>query len=314
MKAAFIKQYGGIETLQLGQLPKPQPERNQVLIRVAASAVNPVDFHLRNGMMADTGTHTLPVVLGWDCSGVVEQVGEGVDSLQVGDKVLAFTPISEQGTNAEFVAVDAELVVEKPAELSFVEAAALPLAAVTAWQGLHRHGRLAQGKTVLIHNASGAVGSYAVQIAKAAGAYVVATASATKLDYVTSLGADEVFNERDLEWQSSNQYDVAYVAKPGIELLAESACCVKSGGSIVSTFDEIAEQQVATHGISFTRMWVENSAADLEQLVQLVKEKAVKIPIDSVYPLEEIQTAHLRSEQHKAVGKIVLVVDPLLKY
>jgi len=135
MKAAFIKQYGDVETLQLGQLPKPEPERNQVLIRVAASAVNPVDFHLRNGMMADTGTHTLPLVLGWDCSGVVEQVGEGVDSLQVGDKVLAFTPISEQGTNAEFVAVDAELVVEKPAELSFVEAAALPLAAVTAWQG-----------------------------------------------------------------------------------------------------------------------------------------------------------------------------------
>lgn len=314
MKAAFIKQYGNASNLEIGQLPTPKPQSNQVLIRVVASAVNPVDFHLRNGMMAETGTHTLPLVLGWDCSGVVEQVGSDVESLQVGDKVLSFTPISQQGTNAEYVAVDAELVVRKPADLSFVAAAALPLAAITAWQGLHRYGRLEQGKTVLIHNASGAVGSFAVQIAKAAGAYVVATASAAKLGYVTSLGADEVFNERDLEWQSSNQYDVAYVAKPGIELLAETVCCVKSGGSIVSTFDEIAQQQVATHGIAFTRMWVENSGQDLQKLVQLVEEKALKIPLDSVYPLEEIQLAHLRSEQYQAVGKIVLVVDPLLKY
>ncbi|NOI79534.1 NADP-dependent oxidoreductase [Vibrio tubiashii] len=314
MKAAFIKQYGEVSNLEVGQLEKPSIKANQVLIKVVASGVNPVDFHLRNGMMAQTDTHTLPLVLGWDCAGVVESIGAEVESFALGDKVLSFTPISGQGTNAEFVAVDADLVVKKPDDLSFVEAAGLPLASVTAWQGLHHNGRLQRGNKVLIHNASGGVGAFAVQIAKAKGAYVVATASAAKLEYIKSLGADEVYDEQLPEWHASMRYDLAFVAKPGVYLLHRTVSCVKSGGAIVSTFDELAEGEVGIYGIAFNRMWVENSAHDLEQVVNLIKENQLKVPIDTVYPLEDIQSAHRRSEQYQAVGKIVLVIDPTRKF
>ncbi|MCG9579443.1 NADP-dependent oxidoreductase [Vibrio tubiashii] len=314
MKAAFIKQYGEVSNLEVGQLEKPSIKANQVLIKAVASGVNPVDFHLRNGMMAQTDTHTLPLVLGWDCAGVVESIGAEVESFALGDKVLSFTPISGQGTNAEFVAVDADLVVKKPDGLSFVEAAGLPLASVTAWQGLHHHGRLQSGNKVLIHNASGGVGAFAVQIAKAKGAYVVATASAAKLEYIKSLGADEVYDEQSPEWHASMRYDLAFVAKPGVYLLHRTVSCIKSGGAIVSTFDELAEGEVGIYGIAFNRMWVENSAKDLEQVVNLIKENKLKVPIDTVYPLEDIQSAHRRSEQYQAVGKIVLVIDPTRKF
>ncbi|KFI13150.1 NADP-dependent oxidoreductase [Vibrio coralliilyticus] len=314
MKAAFIKQYGDVTQLNVGQLDKPEPSANQVLIKIVASGVNPVDFHIRNGMMADSGTHSLPLVLGWDCSGVIEQIGDDVSGFKLGDKVLSFTPISEQGTNAEYIAVNAEVVVAKPERMSFIDAAALPLASVTAWQGLHTHGLIKQGQTVLIHNASGGVGSLAVQIAKAAGAYVVATASQAKLDYIKTLGADEVHDESLIDWHSTMRFDLAFVAKAGAYLLHRTVSCVKSGGRIVSTFDELSEGEVGIYGISFTRMWVENNADDLSNVLSLFNENQLTIPIDTVYPLEDIQLAHKRSEQYKAVGKIVLTVDPKLKY
>ncbi|MCG9596330.1 NADP-dependent oxidoreductase [Vibrio sp. Isolate25] len=314
MKAAFIKQYGDAVKLNIGQLDQPEISANQVLIKVAASGVNPVDFHIRNGMMADSGAHTLPLILGWDCSGVVAQVGAEVDGLELGDKVLSFTPIAEQGTNAEYVAVNADLVVLKPERMSFIQAAALPLASVTAWQGLHTHAGIKQGQMVLIHNASGGVGSFAVQIAKAAGAHVVATASDIKLEYVKSLGADEVYSEAQKDWHSSMRYDIAFVAKGGMDLLHRTVPCVKAGGRIVSTFDELSESDVGTNGATFTRMWVENNADDLNKVLALFNEHQLTIPIDTVYPLEDIQLAHKRSEQYKAVGKIVLTVDSKLKY
>ncbi|NRB68304.1 MAG: NADP-dependent oxidoreductase [Vibrio sp.] len=314
MKAAFIKHYGNVAQLNVDQLEKPAPSAHQVLIKVVASGVNPVDFHIRNGMMADTDTHTLPLVLGWDCSGVIEQVGDDVNGFKPGDKVLSFTPISGQGTNAEYIAINADLVVKKPEKMSFIDGAALPLASITAWQGLHTQGHIRQGQTVLIHNASGGVGSFAVQIAKAAGAYVVATASQAKLDYVKTLGADEVHDESQTDWHSTMRYDLAFVAKAGAYLLHRTVSCVKSGGRIVSTFDELSEGEVGIHGISFTRMWVENSAEDLDKVLDLFNKNQLIIPIDTVYPLEDIQRAHQRSEQYKAVGKIVLTIDPTLKY
>lgn len=313
MKAAFIKQYGNHSELTVDERPIPVPNANQVLIKVVASGVNPVDFHLRNGMMAETGTHTLPLILGWDCSGIVEQVGEQVSGFSQGDKVLSFTPIDQQGTNAEFVTVDASLVSKKPDSMTFIDAAALPLASVTAYQGLHKHGKIRAGQRVLIHNASGAVGSFAVQIAKAAGAYVVATASRSKQDYVKSLGADEFHVEGDNEWASLGYFDLAFVAKPGAALLEKTVSSVQSGGRLISTFDEIPDAQTSVHGIAFSRMWVENNKEDLDSVLNLVASHQLFVPIDSVWPLEQIQHAHQRSEQYLALGKIVLIVDPLYK-
>jgi len=313
MKAAFIQQYGNHSELKVGERPNPTPNANQVLIKVVASGVNPVDFHLRNGMMADSGTHTLPLILGWDCSGIIEQVGEQVQGFNQGDKVLSFTPIAQQGTNAEFVVVDANLINKKPDTMTFIDAAALPLASVTAYQGLHKHGKIKAGQKVLIHNASGAVGAFAVQIAKAAGAYVVATASQSKQDYVKSLGADECYVEGDNEWANLGYFNLAFVAKPGATLLERTVRTVQSGGRVISTFDEIPDAQTSMHGIAFTRMWVENSKDDLDEVLSLVENNQLFIPVDSVWPLEQIQHAHQRSEQYQALGKIVLIVDPLNK-
>ncbi|MCD8531748.1 MAG: NADP-dependent oxidoreductase, partial [Saccharospirillaceae bacterium] len=169
MQAIVINQYGNATSLQPAELEKPTPAAGQVLIRVAAAGLNPVDFHIRNGMLAGTDTHQLPLVLGWDASGVIETLGAGVQHWQVGDAVMVHTPISLQGTYREYIVADASLLAAKPASLNLLQAAALPLAGLTAWQGIMVDGQLQAGQRVLIHNASGGVGSFAVQLAKAAG-------------------------------------------------------------------------------------------------------------------------------------------------
>lgn len=314
MKAAFINQYGNKDELVIGDIEKPQVQAGKVLIKVVASGVNPVDFHIRNGMLKDSGMHTLPLILGWDCSGIIEEVGAGVTGFNVGDKVVAYTAIGEQGSNAEYIVTDADIVSIKPEKMSFLEAAALPLASMTAYQGLHDIAGLKRGEQILIHNASGAVGSFAVQIAKSAGAYVVATSSAHKHDYVRSFGADEVYTETDPSWSGTARFDIALVAKTGDDLIRRTLHAVKQGGQVVSTFDEIPAAQAQQAEIEFTRMMVMPSRESLEAVLSLVSSGSVLTPIDTIYPLDDIQTAHERVETFQAVGKIVLTVDPIFKY
>lgn len=215
MKAAFIEQYGNVKQLIVGEQAKPEIDATQVLVKVKASGVNPVDFHVRNGMIGDK--NQLPLILGWDCAGEIVQVGETVTQFSVGDKVLAFTPIDKQGCNAEYVAVEVELLVHKPAEFGFIEAAATPLAAVTAWQGLFNIGQLKAQQQVMVINAAGGVGSFAVQLAKAKGAKVIAVASGTKHEYVSSLGADQVIDYDEISM--ADKSDVVLCAKAGEALL-----------------------------------------------------------------------------------------------
>ena len=163
MKAAYIKQYGDVDNLIVGDVPKPSISSTQVLIKVKAAGVNPVDFHIRNGMLEDSGTHKLPLVLGWDAAGIVSEAGQHVTDFKLGDEVYVYSPLTEQGTHAEYLAVDANVVADKPASLSFIQSAAVPLAALTALQALTTHGELQKGQLVLIHNASGGVGSFAVR-------------------------------------------------------------------------------------------------------------------------------------------------------
>ena len=201
MKAAYIKQYGNVENLIIGALPKPSISSSQVLIKVKAAGVNPVDFHIRNGMLADSGTHELPLILGWDAAGIVSEVGQHVTDFKLGDEVYVYSPLTEQGAQAEYLAVDANVVADKPATLSFIKSAAVPLAALTALQALTTHGELQKGQLVLIHNASGGVGSFAVQIAKHLGAYVIATGSQAKKDFIMGLGADEFIDYKQDDFE-----------------------------------------------------------------------------------------------------------------
>jgi len=316
MQAIVINQYGNAINLQPAVLEKPTPAAGQVLIRVAAAGLNPVDFHVRNGMLAGTDTHQLPLVLGWDASGVIETLGSGVQNWQVGDAVMVHTPINLQGTYSEYIVADAGLLAPKPASLNLLQAAALPLAGLTAWQGMMVDGQLQAGQRVLIHNASGGVGSFAVQLAKAAGAHVTATASARKRDLVLALGADRFvdYTQAPFEQQlaAEEAFDLVFAATGGNDLLPRSLALIKRGGHLISTFDEMDEAQAQAAGVHYQRMWVHPNGAQLQELGRLADEGKLKVVLDSVFPLAEAQAAHRHLESQKVVGKSVLNIDPTI--
>jgi len=307
MKASIITEYGETVNLQMSTLPKPSISEDEVLIEVVAAGVNPVDFHVRNGMIKDMGVHTLPLVLGWDAAGIVSKIGENVKDLKVGDEVFVFAPIFGQGAYAQYISVDANLVALKPKTLNFVQSAAIPLAAVTAYQGLFRDGALQKGQKVLIHNASGGVGGFAVQLAKNSGAYVIAIASSSKEEYVKSLGADEFIDYTSTNFEEVlSDLDLVFVARGGTDILEKSLEVLKSGGQMVSTLDELDEQLKEKSNINFTRMWVQPSLEDLNVIKEQIDNDNIKVAIDSVYSFEQAQDALKRSESYKAVGKIVI--------
>ncbi len=310
MKAAFITQYGNDEKITLGQLDKPNYGSTQVLIKVAAAGVNPVDFHVRNGMLQDSDTHTLPLVLGWDAAGTVAQTGEDVENLKVGDEIFVFSPISLQGTYAEYLAVDANLVVVKPKTLNMAESAGVPLAAVTAWQGLIQDGQLKKGQTVLVLGGSGGVGGFAIQIAKSMGASVITTASAKNEAYVKSLGADEFINYKETEFDDVvKDVDLVLVTTHGDDVVARSLNIAKKGGHVVSTLDDIDAETVKESAVNFSRMWVQPNGDDLTAIRDLIEQGNITVKIDSIYPLEKTNEAILKSESQRAVGKIIVSID-----
>jgi len=307
MKASIITEYGETVSLQMSTLPKPSITEDEVLIEVVAAGVNPVDFHVRNGMIKDMEVHTLPLVLGWDAAGIVSKIGKNVKDLKVGDEVFVFAPIFGQGAYAQYISVKANLVALKPKTLNFVQSAAIPLAAVTAYQGLFRDGALQKGQKVLIHNASGGVGGFAVQLAKNAGAYVIAIASSSKEEYVKSLGADEFIDYTSTNFEEVlSDLDLVFVARGGTDILEKSLEVLKSGGQMVSTLDELDEQLKEKSNINFTRMWVQPSLEDLNVIKEQIDNDNIKVAIDSVYSFEQAQDALKRSESYKAVGKIVI--------
>jgi NADPH:quinone reductase-like Zn-dependent oxidoreductase len=309
MKAAYIKQYGDVDNLIVGDVPKPSISSSQVLIKVMAAGVNPVDFHIRNGMLEDSGTHELPLVLGWDAAGIVSEVGQHVTDFKLGDEVYVYSPLTEQGAQAEYLAVDANVVADKPATLSFIKSAAVPLAALTALQALTTHGELQKGQLVLIHNASGGVGSFAVQIAKHLGAYVIATGSQAKKDFIMGLGADEFidYKQDDFEQHVSN-IDLVFVAVGGNNIVERSLVVIKPNGRLISLLDEINEKKAQSQNIHYARMIVEPSKIGLNTIADMLESNQLQVTIDSVFSLDDAKKAMIKSESARATGKIVIEV------
>jgi len=309
MKAAYIKQYGDVDNLIVGDVPKPSISSTQVLIKVKAAGVNPVDFHIRNGMLEDSGTHELPLVLGWDAAGIVSEVGQHVTDFKLGDEVYVYSPLTEQGTHAEYLAVDANVVADKPVSLSFIQSAAVPLAALTALQALTTHGELQKGQLVLIHNASGGVGSFAVQIAKHLGAYVIATGSQAKKDFIMGLGADEFidYKQDDFEQHVSN-IDLVFVAVGGNNIVERSLVVIKPNGRLISLLDEIDEKKAQSQNIHYARMIVEPSKIGLNTIADMLESNQLQVTIDSVFSLDDAKKAMIKSESARATGKIVIEV------
>nr|WP_315234459.1 NADP-dependent oxidoreductase [uncultured Albidiferax sp.] len=308
MKAVRIHSYGDRSVLAYEDAPLPTIAADEVLVRVVAASVNPVDWKIREGHLQSMIPYPLPLTLGWDVSGVVAAVGAEVTAFAVGDAVYSRPDIQRNGTYAEYVAIRANEVAHKPKTISHIEAAALPLAGITAWQSLFHAAQLAAGQRVLVRAASGGVGSLAVQLAKSHGAYVVATTSGKNRALVQSLGADEV-----VDYQTQNfatlvsDMDVVFDTLGGAVQEA-SWDVLKPGGILVSIVSPPPEEQATLRGLRSAFVFIEPNAPVLEQLAWQVDAGKLRPLIGAEFALQDLAQAHALSETGRVVGKIVLYV------
>ncbi|MFE3499536.1 NADP-dependent oxidoreductase [Kitasatospora sp. NPDC059160] len=306
MRAVVVEQWGGPEQLVERELARPEPGMNEVLVKVHAAGVNPVDWKTRaSGALIGWGE--VPAV-GWDVSGTVEAVGPGVSNHRPGDEVYGMPLFPRQaGGYAEYVVAPARHLAPKPAGLSHVEAAALPLAGLTAWQALVDAADVRPGERVLVHAAAGGVGHLAVQIAKARGAYVIGTASAGKHDLLRELGADEVVDYREVRFEEAvSDVDVVLDGLGG-ETAERSMKVLRPGGRLI-TLPGPGDVPAAQEGVSASWVLVEPDHLGLRELTALAERGALRPVVEAVLPLDQAAKAHELGELGRTTGKIVLTV------
>ena len=310
MKAVVAHEYGAPEVLKFEEVPRPEPKENEALVRVIASAVNPADPLTLSGKYAkEFGTH-LPLIPGYDIAGVVKKTGASVTKLKVGDTVYGYPTFG--GGWAEYVTVQEWEVAAKPASLNFVEAAAVPMGALTAWQALVDVAKLEPGQTILIHGGSGGVGGFAVQIAKALGARVIATASTANQDLLKQLGADVAVDYTKTRFEDIAK-DVDAVLDPvGKETLARSYGLVKKGGIVMSLVARPDPAEIKKRGIRGAGISVHPDAEDLTEIAHLIDAGKIKPIVTQVLPLSDAIAAQRQAATHHTRGKIVLRIadDP----
>jgi NADPH:quinone reductase-like Zn-dependent oxidoreductase len=308
MKAVYIEAYGGREQLKYGHLPEPELRPNDVLIEVHAAAVNPVDWKIRNGWLQQRIQYTFPLVLGWDVAGVVVKTGPKVTKFKVGDAVFSRPDIQRNGAYAEYIAVDEGLVAPKPANVSFEEAAAVPLAALTAWEALVDNAQVQSGQQVLVHAGAGGVGIYAIQLAKHFGARVTTTVSTRNVDLARSLGADNVIDYTGQDFTSTGRvYDIVFDTVGG-DVLDKSFGVVKPGGTLVSIVSPPDQAKCEANNIRGAWFFLEPDGEKLATIGKLIEEGQVRPVVGAVFPLAEAAKAHELSESRHLQGKIVLKV------
>src|SRR5207253_111537 len=304
MKAVVAHEYGAPEVLKFEQVPRPEPKDDEALVHVIASGVNPADPLTLSGKYAqEWGTH-LPLIPGYDIAGVVEKVGAKITTLKAGDAVYGYPTFG--GGWAEFVTVKEWEVAAKPGSLSFAEAAAVPMGALTAWQALVDTAQLHAGQTILIHGGSGGVGSFAVQIAKARGARVMATASTANQDLLKQLGADVAIDYTKTRFEEIAK-DVDAVLDPvGKETLARSYSVVKKGGIVMSLVARPDPAELEKRGIRGAAIFAHPDAGDLTEIARLIDAGKIKPVVTEVLPLSEAIAAQRQAETHHTRGKLVL--------
>ncbi|AQQ53137.1 NADP-dependent oxidoreductase [Planococcus lenghuensis] len=310
MKAIVIDQYGGKEQLQERQVERPSISADQVLLEVHATSINPIDWKLREGYLKEMLPFEFPIILGWDAAGVIAEVGSDVSHFNVGDRVFARPATTRQGTYAEFVPVEENLLARMPDTMSFEEAAAIPLAGLTAWQCLVDVAEIQKSDKVLIQAGAGGVGTFAIQIAKSFGAHVATTASADNADFVKALGADQVIDYKTEQFETIlSDFDVVLDSMGG-DVLEKSFEVLKKGGRLVTIAGQPSEEKAQSTGVKASSFWLEPNGEQLQQLADLYEAGKLKPEIGEVFELTEqgLKQAHALSETHHTRGKIVIKV------
>jgi NADPH:quinone reductase-like Zn-dependent oxidoreductase len=304
MKAVVAHEYGRPEVLKFEQIPRPEPKENQLLVRVIASSVNPADPLTLSGKYAREFDTHLPLIPGYDIAGTVEKTGAKVTKFKTGDAVYGYPTYG--GGWAEYVTVSEGEIAMKPSSLSFVEAAAVPMGALTSWQALVDVAQLHAGQTILIHGGSGGVGSFAIQIAKARGARVIATASTANQDLLRQLGADVAIDYTRQKFEEIAR-DVDAVLDPvGKETLARSYGVVKKGGIVMSLVAQPDPAELEKRGIRGASIFAHPDSGDLTEIAHLIDAGKMKPIVTQTLPLSEAIGAQEQAATHHTRGKIVL--------
>ena len=308
MKAVRFHEYGGPEVLVYEDAPRPQAGAGEVLVRVHAAGVNPIDWKLREGYLKKFLDLPLPVIPGRDFSGIVEAVGPGAAGFKAGDEVYGRVDTPHNGTYAEYVAVPESQAALKPSSVDHVHAAAIPLASLAAWQALFDSAQLTSGQKALIHAAAGGVGSFAVQLAKWKGAYVIGTASRRNENFVRMLGADEVIDYETTRFEDV-VHDVDVVLDTiGGDTQKRSWQVLRKGGILVSLVSPPSKEEADAHGARLAYFSTKTIASELAEIAALVDSGRLKAHVETILPLAEARHAHELSQAGHARGKIVLRV------
>ncbi len=313
MRAVAIREFGGPEKLEMTEISRPRPERGEVLLRVVAAGVNPVDWKIRKGLLADRLPHRFPIIPGWDVAGVVEELGEGGSSFRKGDRVFAYArkPHIQWGTYAEYVAVPERDAALMPPSLLFEEAASVPLAALTARQAMLGQSPIGSGAIAVVHAAAGGVGQFAVQFARLAGARVLGTAGTANQSFLLSLGAEIGIDYTREDFRdgvrriSADGVDFVLDAVGG-ETLARSYEIVRPGGRIVSIVEAPDSQECRRRGFHGEYLSVVASGERLIDIARLFDQKKLRTHVQKIYALSQAAEAHRVSESGHVQGKLVL--------
>jgi len=308
MKAVRLHRRGGPEQLTYEDAPKPMPGAGDALVRVHACAITPTELSWGTTYTTRDGVERLPTIPGHELSGVVEAVSQDVSAPRVGDAVYALIDFWRDGAAADYVVVQARDLAPKPKNLSHTQAAAVPLSALTAWQALFDHAGLVKGHRVLIHAAAGGVGTYAVQLAKGRGAYVIGTARAINADFLRALGADDVVDYTAVRFED-RVHDVDVVLDSvGGDTLERSWSVLRKGGVLVTIADSAAADKAAKYGVRGVEFIVEPSRAQLIEIARLIETGALRVIVESTYPVPDARAAFVRGLGGHNRGKLVLSV------
>jgi NADPH2:quinone reductase len=316
MKAVLHQSFGDSSVMEIGQPDDPVPGPGQVLVRVRAAAVNPIDWKIREGLFECIFEHRFPIIPGWDAAGEIAALGEGANRFAVGDKVYAYCrqPLAHEGAYAQYIRLPEAYPAGMPQGLDYAAAATIPLCALTGWQSLAVFGRVGEGDKVLMHAGAGGVGSLGIQIAKHLGALVITTTSAANADYCKGLGADEV-----IDYRASNYIDEIHKLVPeGLDMVfdavggsipEESLQLIKPGGALACLNEAPAEGLTQARGIRACRIYAEADGKALADISALIEAGALRPPEYQTFPLEAAAQAMDLSQVGHVRGKLVLMVD-----